>query len=61
MSQDMFMIAVNIEAPTRLCKLFLPAFVKRGSGKVLNVSSTAAIIPGPLQAVYYGTKSYVTS
>lgn len=57
----MSMIAVNIEAPTRICKLFLPDFIKRGHGKVLNVSSTAAIMPGPLQAVYYATKAYVTS
>ena len=61
MEQDMSMIAVNIECPTILCKLFLPDFINRGSGKVLNVSSTAAIMPGPLQAVYYATKSYVTS
>lgn len=48
MEQDMSMIAVNIETPTRLCKLFLPDFIKRGTGRVLNVSSTAAIMPGPL-------------
>lgn len=61
MEQDLSMIAVNIETPTRLAKLFLPDFVKRGHGKMLNVSSTAAIMPGPLQAVYYATKAYVTS
>lgn len=61
MEQDMSMIAVNIETPTRLCKLFLKDMIERGSGKVLNVSSTAAIMPGPLQAVYYATKAYVTS
>ena len=61
MEQDMSMIAVNIETPTRLCKLFLPDFIKRGSGKVLNVSSTAVTMPGPLQAVYYATKAYITS
>lgn len=61
MEQDMAMIAVNIETPTRLAKLFLPDFVKRGNGKVLNVSSTAAAMPGPLQAVYYATKAYLTS
>ena len=61
MGQDMSMIAVNVEAPTRLCKLFIPDMIKRGSGKVMNVSSTAAIMPGPLQAVYYATKAYVTS
>ncbi|WP_137655964.1 SDR family NAD(P)-dependent oxidoreductase [Bifidobacterium moukalabense] len=61
MEQDMSMIAVNIETPTRLMKLFLSDMVKRGSGKVLNVGSTAATLPGPLQAVYYATKAYVTS
>ncbi len=50
------MIAVNIETLTRLLKLFLPDMVQRGSGRVLNVSSTAAVMPGPLQAVYYATK-----
>lgn len=61
MEQDMSMIAVNVLTPTRILKLFLPEMIKRGSGKVLNVSSTAATMPGPLQAVYYATKSYVTS
>ena len=53
MAEDMSMIAVNIDTPTRLAKLFLPDFVDRGYGKLLNVSSTAAVMPGPLQAVYY--------
>lgn len=61
MNQDMQMMQVNMMALTALTKLFLPDFAKRGSGKVLNVSSTAALMPGPLQAVYYATKSYVTS
>lgn len=61
MEQDLSMIAVNIETPTRLCKLFLPDFIERGDGRVLNVSSTAATMPGPLQACYYATKAYVTS
>lgn len=61
MEQDMSMIAVDVETPTRLLKLFLPGMVERGSGRVLNVSSTAAIMPGPLQAVYYATKAYLTS
>jgi len=61
MEQDMSMLAVNVLTPTRILKLFLPEMIKRGSGKVLNVSSTAATMPGPLQAVYYATKAYVTS
>lgn len=61
MEEDMSMIAVNIEALTRLCKLFLPDFINRGNGRVLNVSSTVATMPGPLQAVYFASKAYVTS
>ena len=61
MEQDMSMIAVNVETPTSILKLFLPDMIGRGSGRVLNVSSTAATMPGPLQAVYYATKAYVTS
>lgn len=58
---DLQMIQVNIVAVTLLTRLFLADFVKRNSGKVLNVSSTAALMPGPLQAVYFATKAYVTS
>lgn len=54
-------IAVNVETPTRILKLFLKDMIQRGSSKVLNVSSTAAVMPGPLQAVYYATKAYMTS
>ena len=58
---DLAMINVNILALTNLTRLFLPEFVKRNSGKILNTSSTASYAPGPLQAVYYATKAYVTS
>ena len=35
--------------------------IKNGGGRILNVSSTAAVAPGPLQAEYYATKAYLTS
>ncbi|MGB1580071.1 MAG: SDR family NAD(P)-dependent oxidoreductase [Nevskiales bacterium] len=57
-ADDLAMINLNITALTRL---FLPDFVARNSGRILNVSSTASLLPGPLQAVYYATKAYVTS
>ncbi len=60
-TQDLAMINLNIIALTALTNYFLPDFVNRNSGKVLNVSSTASLMPGPLQAVYYATKAYVTS
>jgi uncharacterized protein len=55
------MINLNMIALTELSYLFLPDFVKRNSGRILNNSSTAALLPGPLQAVYYASKAYVTS
>lgn len=60
LEDDLAMINLNVIALTLLTKLYLPEFVKRNSGKVLNVSSTASFMPGPLQAVYFATKSYVT-
>jgi uncharacterized protein len=54
-------IDLNIRALTELTRLFLPAMVKRRSGHIMNVASTAAFQPGPLMAVYYATKAYVLS
>lgn len=60
LEQDLAMINLNISALTSLTHYFLQDFVKNNKGKVLNVSSTASLMPGPLQAVYYATKAYVT-
>ncbi len=57
---DLAMINLNVVALTALTRLFLPGFVKKNEGKILNVSSTASFMPGPLQAVYFATKAYVT-
>src|SRR6266581_4139498 len=61
LKRELEMIQVNIAALTHLTKLFLPAMIKRRSGRILNVASTAAFQPGPLMAVYYATKAYVLS
>lgn len=61
LDSDLNMAKVNMMVPTKLMKLFLPEMVKRNSGRILNVSSSAALIPGPLQAEYYATKAYLTS
>ena len=58
--QDLSMINLNITALTALTRFFLPDMVKRNGGKILNTSSTASFMPGPLQAVYFATKAYVT-
>jgi uncharacterized protein len=54
-------IGLNITALTELTRLFLPAMIKRGKGRIMNVASTAGFQPGPLMAVYYATKAYVIS
>ncbi|WP_314359520.1 SDR family oxidoreductase [Porphyromonas catoniae] len=61
MEEDMNLLSVDIIALTRLTKLFLPDFLKRKSGRILNVSSTASLTPGPYQATYFAAKAYVTS
>jgi short-subunit dehydrogenase len=57
----MEMIQVNITALTLLTRLFLPEMLKRKSGKILNVASTAAFQPGPEMAMYYASKAFVLS
>lgn len=59
--QDLAMIQVDVIALTALTKLFLPDFVERNEGRVLNVSSTVSLVPGPGQAVYFASKAFVTS
>ncbi len=59
--QQWQMIQLNIAALTDLTRLFLPGFVERRRGRILNVASTAAFQPGPLMAVYYASKAYVLS
>jgi uncharacterized protein len=59
--EDISMIQLNVEVLTELTHYFLQDFTKKNSGKILNVSSTASLLPGPLQAVYFATKAYVSS
>jgi len=55
------MLQLNIVALTHLTKLFVPDFIARGSGRILNVASTASFQPGPLMAAYFASKAYVLS
>jgi short-subunit dehydrogenase len=61
LQREVEMIQVNITAVTQLTKMFAAGMVRRRSGRVMNVASTAAFQPGPLMAVYYATKAYVLS
>lgn len=55
------MIDLNVGTLTDLCRAVAPAMIKRKSGAILNVASTAAFQPGPKMAVYFATKAYVLS
>ncbi|SFS15894.1 SDR family NAD(P)-dependent oxidoreductase [Yoonia litorea] len=61
LDKDLAMIDLNVKALVTLCHLVGNDMVARGSGKILNVSSTASYMPGPLQATYFATKAYVSS
>jgi short-subunit dehydrogenase len=55
------LLQVNVIALVRLTKLILPQMLRRGSGRILNVASTAAFVPGPFMAMYYASKAFVFS
>jgi hypothetical protein len=59
--QQLAMIDLNVRALTDLTVRFLPEMLKRGSGGIINVASTAVFLPGPNMAVYFATKAFVTS
>lgn len=59
--REIDIIHLNIISVVILTKQFLRDMVKRGDGKILNVASIAGKVPGPLQAVYHGTKAFVHS
>lgn len=53
------MIELNVTALTRLTYAMVPAFVARGGGTIINISSAVAIAPEILNGVYGGTKAFV--
>jgi uncharacterized protein len=61
LQSQLAMLQVNIVALTHLTRLFLSGMLARKSGRILNVASLAAFLPGPFMAVYYATKAYVLS
>lgn len=61
LDKELDMIDLNIKAVQTLTKLFLRDMKEKNFGYILNVSSTAAYLPGPLMASYYASKAYVMS
>lgn len=61
LAADLSMIDLNVKSLVALTHMVAKDMVANGGGKILNVSSTAAYMPGPLQATYFATKAYVSS
>lgn len=55
------MIDLNVSALTAMLAQFVPAMVRRGRGRILNVASIAAFQPVPTLATYAATKAFVLS
>ena len=58
---ELKMIQLNVTSVVELTKRFLPAMVQNERGRILNVASTAAFVPGPWMSIYYATKAFVLS
>lgn len=61
LSKNMEMIRLNISALTQLTHAVMQEMIAMGKGRIMNVASTAAFLPGPGMAVYYASKAYVLS
>ena len=59
LQKELNLIKTNIMAVHILTKLYLKDMIEKDSGKILNVSSIAGSMPGPLMCAYYASKAYV--
>lgn len=61
LAKDIAMVDLNVRALMTLTHLLGKDMVARGSGKILNVGSSAGFAPGPYQATYFASKAFVNS
>ena len=61
LSRELGMIDLNVKSLVELTHSFARDMIAQGGGKILNVGSTAGMMPGPNQAVYFATKAFVNS
>ncbi|MBO5353078.1 MAG: SDR family oxidoreductase [Lachnospiraceae bacterium] len=62
LDKELSMVDVNVKAVHTLFKLMLQKLQNENRGYILNVASSAGLLPaGPYMATYYATKAYVTS
>ncbi|WP_076221389.1 SDR family NAD(P)-dependent oxidoreductase, partial [Mycobacterium avium] len=61
LAHDLSIIDLNVRSTVHLAKLVLRNMTRRNTGKVLFTSSLASMAPGPFEAVYHASKSFVQS
>lgn len=53
-------IKCNVASVPMMCSLVLPQMAQRKRGLIINVSSMASKMPGPLMVIYSASKAFVT-
>jgi short-subunit dehydrogenase len=61
LADELKLIDLNVRSTVHLCKLVIAGMIERDEGRILFTSSIAATMPGPFQAVYNASKSFVQS
>ena len=54
-------MAINVEAPFRLCRAAIPIMAEAGQGAIVNVASCWGVHPGPNHPLYVMSKAAVAS
>ncbi|WP_293572596.1 SDR family oxidoreductase [Phaeobacter sp.] len=54
-------MAINVEAPFRLCRAAIPIMAEAGGGAIVNTASCWSVHPGPDHPVYVMSKAAVAS
>ncbi len=54
-------MAINVEAPFRLCRAAIPLMAAGGGGAIVNMSSCWGVHPGPSHPLYVMSKAAVAS
>jgi uncharacterized protein len=61
LQQELTIVDLNCRSTVHLAKLVVRDMVARDAGRILFTSSIASTMPGPFQAVYNASKSFVQS
>ena len=54
-------MAINVEAPFRLCRAAIPLMARAGSGAIVNMASCWGVHPGPNHPIYVISKAALAS